>query len=693
MEKYTLIVTEKPDAAKRIAQALDIQGKPEKRQENGVPYYVAKRDRLLVVVPSIGHLYTITQESGKKNCYPVFNYKWAPRHMVERGSKSLSRWVEAFSNLSNNADEFISACDYDIEGSLIGYCILKYACENKQNCAKRMKFSTLMKSELEKAYEKPQEHLDFAFIESGKTRHEVDWLYGINLSRALTLAAQQKSRNYSTLSTGRVQGPTLQTLADRERTINSFVPTPYWKIKAHIEIHNKIVEAEFEKRQIKTKTEAQKIKKECEKQTAKVTKINLKTIHQKPPIPFDVGSLQSEAYNIFGYTPRRTLTIAQRLYLDALISYPRTSSQKLPTVIDYKKILSSLKAQRGYKQLASKLLKKKILKPHEGTKEDPAHPAIYPTGKVPERALKIDERRVWNLIVRRFMAVFGEDAIKESINARFEVNNHVFVARGRRLLKDGWIEYYKPYVQTKECLLPSIKKADKVWIKQIIQEDKFTCPSSRYNPSSILKRMENLQIGTKATRANIIQTLYNRKYIKDERITVTELGFNVVKVLNKYVPVLSSVELTQEIEEKMEQIQQGTLNRENVIDGVIKKLKPQLEQFKKNESAIGKILSQAVRKAQIQRNVIGKCPVCGTGDLTIIYSRKTKKRFIGCTNYFKGVCETSFPLPQHGKIKASKSKCKACGWPQVLVWSRGKKPWSLCFNLNCSLKNKKRKKI
>jgi DNA topoisomerase-1 len=291
------------------------------------------------------------------------------------------------------------------------------------------------------------------------------------------------------------------------------------------------------------------------------------------------------------------------------------------------------------------------------------------------------------------MAVFGEYAIKESINARFEVNNHVFVARGRRLLKDGWIECYKPYVQTKECFLPSIKKADKVWIKQIIQEDKFTSPPSRYNPSSILKRMENLQIGTKATRANIIQTLYNRKYIKDERITVTELGFNVVKVLNKYVPVLSSVELTQEIEERMAQIQQGTLNRENVIDGVIKKLKPQLEQFKKNESAIGKILSQAVRKVQIQRNVIGKCPVCGTGDLTIIYSRKTKKRFIGCTNYFKGVCETSFPLPQHGKIKASKSKCKACGWPQVLVWSRGKKPWSLCFNLNCSLKTKKRKKI
>ena len=110
MEKHTLIVTEKPDAAKRVAQALDIEGKPEKRQENGVPYFVAKRDRKLVVVPSVGHLYTITEETTKKRSYPVFSYKWAPRHLVERDAKSLSKWIEAFSSLSRDADDFVSAC-------------------------------------------------------------------------------------------------------------------------------------------------------------------------------------------------------------------------------------------------------------------------------------------------------------------------------------------------------------------------------------------------------------------------------------------------------------------------------------------------------------------------------------------------------------------------------------------------------
>ena len=323
----------------------------------------------------------------KKGDYPVFNYKWVPRHLVERNKKCLSKWVEAFSKLSFDADKFMMACDYDIEGSLIGYCILKHACDNKELLAKRMKFSTLTKSELEKAYENPYEHLDFRFIESGKTRHEVDWLYGINFSRALSLAAQRESGNYSILSTGRVQGPTLKILTDREKKINSFVPTPYWEIKAEIQIGNTIVEAEFEKKRIETKAEAEKIQEDCQNKKGEVSTVELRTVYQKPPVPFDVGELQREAYTIFGYNPRRTLAIAQRLYLDALISYPRTGSQKLPSVIDYRKILTFLKTHRGYKQLASRLLQKKVLKPRQGPKDDPAHPAIYPTGKLPKKQL------------------------------------------------------------------------------------------------------------------------------------------------------------------------------------------------------------------------------------------------------------------------------------------------------------------
>ncbi len=692
MGRYTLIITEKPNAAKRIAEALDSQGKPEKLRENGVPYFVAHRNQRLVVVPALGHLYTLLHERGKRNYYPVFNFRWAPRHLVERGAKGVRMWVETISKLSHDAAEFVSACDYDLEGSLIGYSILKFACDNKEASAKRMKFSTLMKSELEKAYEEPLPHLNFALIEAGRTRHEVDWLYGINLSRALTLAARRWSGRYSTLSTGRVQGPTLQFLTTREKAIRSFVPTPYWEIKAEVEISNSVYEAEYERKRIETRTEADAVVRACAGKTGEVRNVDVRKVRQKPPIPFDVGALQREAYSFFGYAPRRTSGIAQRLYLDALISYPRTSSQKLPPIIDYKKILNSLKRKASYKKLASKLLEKEELKPREGAKEDPAHPAVYPTGNLPEKPLREPEKRVWDLIVRRFMAVFGDEAHKESLKVHLEVNGHGFFLRGRRILKEGWMEFYKPYIRVEEVLLPSIKEGDTVRVRRVVREDKFTAPPSRYNPSSLLKKMEEFGIGTKATRADIIQTLYNRGYVRDERIMVTELGFDVTEILGKYAPRVISAKLTQELESKMEQIQNKREKREKVLLEVVEQLKPQLEQFKENEESIGEALSRAIKRARTQERVVGKCPNCGTGNLAIIYSRKTRKRFIGCTNYFKGLCKTSFPLPQRGTVKPLGNNCKACGWPQVLVWTRGRRPWRLCFNPHCPLKNKRKKK-
>ena len=692
MEKYTLIVTEKPDAAKRIAQALDSKGKPEAHRENCVPYFVAQRDRKLVIVPALGHLYTIVQEKGKKSSYPVFDFKWVPRHLAGRKAEAIRNWVETFSKLSHDADEFISACDYDIEGSLIGYCILKYACKDKDAQAKRMKFSTLTKIELEQAYMQPLTKLDFALIEAGRTRHEVDWLYGINLSRALTLAMHRWSGRYFTLSTGRVQGPTLQFLTTREKTINSFVPTPYWEITAEADIHNSVVEAEYEKKRMSNMAEANSVVTACSGKTGEVKNVDLKRVHQNPPVPFDVGALQREAYSLFGYTPRRTLAIAQRLYLDALISYPRTSSQKLPPIIDYRKILGSLKRKPTYTKLASSLLEQKELKPREGTKDDPAHPAVYPTGNLPEKPLGLPENRIWDLVVRRFMSVFGESAIRESLKARLDVNDHNFFLRGRRILEEGWMRYYKPYVRTEEVLLPPLKEGDSVRLKSVNREDRFTCPLSRYNPSSLLKKMEELGIGTKATRADIIQTLYNRGYVRDERIMVTELGFDVTEILGRYAPDVTSAQLTQELEAKMEQIQNNNTKRETVIAAVIEQLKPQLECFKENEETIGEALSRATNKVQVQERIVGKCPNCNAGDLAIIYSRTTRKRFIGCTNYFKGICKTSFSLPQQGTVKPAKSKCKVCGWPQVLVWLRGRRPWNLCFNPNCSSKAKGRKK-
>jgi len=684
MKKYTLIIAEKPSAAERIAKALDKKGKPVKHENMGVPYFVADRERKIVVVPALGHLYTVTQERGKSG-YPVFDFKWVPRHLVEKDAHRVKLWIDTITKLAADAEVFVNACDYDIEGSLIGYNILNYAC-GKAEIARRMKYSTLTNDELEQAFEQLLKTLDFSIVEAGKARHEVDWLYGINLSRALTSAAKQASGRYTTLSTGRVQGPTLRFLVLRENKIACFVPTPYWTIKAQVKIQGKLYEAKYEKETIDNKTEADTIVEECKGKIGEVAGIEKKTFKQNPPVPFDLGTLQNEAYRLFGYNPRRTADIAERLYLDALISYPRTSSQKLPPTINYKSILTGVKREATYQKLASELLGLEKLRPREGKKEDPAHPAVYPTGNVPERKLDASEHRLWDLIVRRFMAVFGEPATKQSVKANINVDGHHFLLLGRRILKEGWIRFYKPYVRSDEVQLPEIKEGEKIEVINVACEDKFTKPPPRYNPSSLLRKMEKEGIGTKATRADIIQTLYNRKYITDESMKVTELGQDVTTVLQKHAAAVVSIALTRELEEKMQQIQNNKEKRENVLCKTINRLKPVLEQMKTKEEIIGQALSEAVRQSSLQERIIGDCPTCRTGKLMILRSRKSGKRFVGCSNYFKNGCKTSFPLPQQGTIKPTGRACKSCGWPTIIVYRRGRRPWSLCLNPVCPKK-------
>jgi len=198
--------------------------------------------------------------------------------------------------------------------------------------------------------------------------------------------------------------------------------------------------------------------------------------------------------------------------------------------------------------------------------------------------------------------------------------------------------------------------------------------------------MENAGIGTKATRADIIETLYKRKYIFEKQIRVTDLGFSVAEILHKYCPEVVSVKLTREIEEQMDQIQSGNEKGETVLLEAINQLKFVLERFTAKERVIGQFLSSAVETSRMQERVLGVCPFCGTGKLMILHSRKTRKRFIGCTSYFQGKCKASFPLPQKGKVQPAGKKCRACGWPLIRVWIKGRRPWMPCFNPNCQAK-------
>ena len=686
MEKYKLIVTEKPDAASRIAMALDNDGKAKKIVDNGVPYYQAYRDGNLVVVPAIGHLYTVTSKEKAKRDYPVFDYRWVPRYIAERGASKIRLWLNVIAKLAENAEEFVDACDFDTEGSIIGYCILKYACGSKERTAKRMKYSTLTKEELQESYAHLLPSLDFALVEAGLARHEIDWLYGINLSRALTMAVKNSSGQYSTLSTGRVQGPTLKFLEDREKTIKCFVPVSYWSINAKVVINDAVYEAEYEKT-LETKQEAMAVVDACKTNEGQIETVAVKEFEQNPPVPFDLGALQSEAYRIFHFTPMRTSNLAQHLYLDALISYPRTSSQKLPPTIGYEAILRKLAKLPAYRKQTVELLSKPVLKPNEGEKTDSAHPAIYPTGNLPEKFLGLAERSVFDLIIRRFMAVFGEPAIRQSKKATISISGNLFHLGGVQTLSEGWIRLYRPYVQLEDTTLPPLIEGQKIAVKRVAAKNNFTKPPARYNPRSLLLKMEKEDIGTKATRATTIQTLHDRKYVYGtDSLAVSDLGFEVTEILTKYCPDVVSPELTRKLEEKMNEIQQGKETKEAVLQKAVEILKPILLELKEKESVIGEQLSQALRKGRLEERIVGACPKCADGKLVILRSKKTYKRFVGCTNYFKGKCNVAFPLPQTGALKPLNTACKTCGCPVLRVYLKGKRSWKLCLNPNCPSK-------
>ncbi|TFG05484.1 MAG: DNA topoisomerase I [Promethearchaeota archaeon] len=693
----TMIITEKPTAMKKISQILDEKGKPQKKTENGVNYYIATRDQKnLFIVSALGHLFTteeIKKDGQKGWAYPVFHVKWVAANEVlkrKKGKQSKKRAVDVENliqnivNLSSKCDEFMNACDYDLEGATIGYNILLHACGlSAVDKAKRMKFSTLTKKEILESYHNPLKKLNFNLIDAGLCRHEVDYIWGINLTHALTLAAQTaEGINYYLLSIGRVQGPTLATAYEKEKQINLFLPIPFWQIVAITKLNGSEYSVDFSKGRINRLKEGQEILKICRGKKATVTDIKTKEITSQPPIPLNLSSLQSESYRYFGYTPTQTLNIAERLYLGAYISYPRTSSEIIPESIDIKDIMTKLKTITKYTKFIDELLVKPELSPTKGKKTDPAHPPILPTGEIPTTLSNL-EKNIYDLVVRRFLAIFGDPAIVTSIRVLMELEKLMFSLRGRKIKELGWIAYY-PFAKSKEVILPEITIGQEIDLDLDLLE-KYSSPPTRYNQNSLRKFMEKEEIGTKATRASIIDKLFDRGYLYDRSIHISETGTAVSEVLEKHCPQVLSIEMTRQLEQEMESIEQGKSKKSGVLEDVKNTLEPILMDIKDDERLIGYDLAIAIRRMWEKQSLIGKCGECGTGDLKIIVSKASRKRFIGCTNYPD--CQNSFPISQRGKITPIPDKiCPYCkdkfnkDYPMITIKIAGSRPFTSCVN-------------
>ncbi|UCH57170.1 MAG: DNA topoisomerase I [Candidatus Bathyarchaeota archaeon] len=684
----TLVICEKPSAALRIARALDESRAPESFNERGVDYHVARRgDEDLIIVSALGHLFSITQDEGTWT-YPVFDLRWVPAYEANKRMGRTRRFIDVIKKLSMGVGGYVSACDYDMEGSLIAYMILLHVCgEESLERAMRMRFSTLTEQDLVRAWDGRSPTLDFPLIHAGRARHEVDWLFGINLTRALTLSVKNATGYYKTLSIGRVQGPTLNFIKEREVEIRTFVPTPYWAIKAGTKIGRKKYSLEYVESRLESGVEAERIVNECKGKDGIIASIDTRKQEQWPFPPFNLGDLQREAYYKLRYSPRTTLQAAERLYLRALISYPRTSSQRLPPSIDLRRILEGLRKREEYSELAQSLLDRGTLRPRQGKKDDPAHPAIHPTGKLPGKLSRVDGR-IYDLICRRFMAALGDPAVKENIVVEVDVEGHIFYLRGSQLLERGWTRFYAPFFRVKGVVLPTLKIGLRIPIIEVNAERKHTKPASRYNPGSLIKLMEDEGVGTKATRTEVVDTLFRRGYAKGGNIEITDLGLAIVETLERLVPEILSVEMTRGLERDLELIQTGESDASDVVRKAVGILEPILAEFKANENLIGVEINEALKAEAMRENTLGPCPGCGTGEIRILKNRQTGKRFAGCSNFFNDTCSVSYPLPQKGRIQATGKICLSCGAPMIKVLQRRRRPWRLCINFDCPSKRK-----
>ncbi len=677
---YELIITEKPNASLRVAEAL-ADGKPIKKDIKGIPYYVLSHGKKDIVVGcAVGHLFGLAEKKKSKGfAYPVFDIEWVPTYEIGKGSAFTRKYLDALKKLAKDADSIAVATDYDVEGEVIGLNVVRFACN--RNDARRMKFSTLTKDDLIDAYEKASPHLDWGQAEAGETRHFLDYFYGINLSRALTSAIKNAGM-FKILSTGRVQGPALKIVVDREREIIAFKSTPFWTIELQGKAKSGSLIAWHEEDKFwenkKASAVMDKVKGAKKAKVANVTKGQFK---QNPPVPFDLTSLQTEAYRCFGVNPSVTLQIAQELYTSGLISYPRTSSQQLPASLGFTKILKGLSQQSEFKELAAMLLKKEKLVPNNGKKTDPAHPAIFPTGIVP-KGLEGRQAKVYDLIVKRFLSVFGEAAVRETVTAKMHVNGEPFVAKGTRTVEKNWHVFYMPYIKLEEAELPKMEEGDDISVKDILLHDEQTKPPKRYTPASLIRDLEKRNLGTKATRAEIVETLRKRNYVNGEAITVTELGMETVKILEKYSPGILDEELTRHFELDMELIRENKKHREQILEEAKQVLVKLLTEFKSKEKQIGEELKVTFSETRAAMTTVGKCPSCKDGMLIVRFGKFG--RFIACDKYPE--CKTTFKLPASGLVEVTHNICQHCKFPIVKMIRKAKRPQEVCINIDCPSK-------
>ena len=596
---------------------------------------------------------------------------WAP--VVKKPAEK--EIIRTLKNLAKKADEVIIATDFDREGELIGSDAVSMVRQvNEDMPVVRARYSSFTKPELEHAF--ARENLvavDDDLAAAGESRQFIDLIWGAVLTRYLTMAKFGGLGNVR--SAGRVQTPTLALVARREKERQAFVPEDYWVVRGTAATQKgeefKVAHATARFKDEATATSAYQDAKAAGK--ARVTDVVKKTRKGTIQTPFNTTSLQTAAA-AEGLTPARTMRIAESLYMSGLISYPRVDNTVYPETLDLSEVVTMLKGVPQYSNYCDELLAAHPLKATRGKQETTDHPPIYPTGVGDPDKLRPEEWKLYNLIARRFLATLSEQPVIEGTKVTLDAGGQTFTASGDVLVKPGYRAIY-PYGSKKDEQLPALSVGQEVDLTSLDLEAKQTEPPARYSQGKLVQEMERLGLGTKSTRASIIERLYEVKYLKNDPIEPSQLGMAIIDALECYAAHITTPEMTSELEGDMTKVAEGKASQDAVVDHSRELLASLLEGLIEHKEDLGEAISDAVQADA----KIGVCPKCGH-DLLVKQSAKTRSSFIGCSAWPE--CEVTYPLPQ-GKIQTVEELCPVCGCPQIKVQPFRSKPYVVCVDPAC----------
>lgn len=629
-----LIITEKNNTAKRIASILFDNA--EETKKYGIPFY--KSDGTYVMGLK-GHIVALDFPKKYNNWKNVpFKSLLKAEIVKETTSKNIAKLL---ASLGKEVDQVTVATDYDREGELIGMESLEFIKDVNPNVkVSRAKYSAITPQDIKQAFSSLTD-VDENLAKAAETRQKIDLIWGSVLTRLISIASGRLGSAF--LSVGRVQSPTLRLITEREREIENFVPQPFWEITA---IFSKKGE-EFDAKHVERFWEKEKAEKAFSRigEEGKVTKFDKKERNENKPIPFNTTEFLREASKFM--SPYRAMSVAEGLYMNGLISYPRTDNTVYPKSLNVKSIASQFK-NSSFSKEAEIIFSQKKITPSRGKKETKDHPPIYPTAVTSPDKLSGDDWKIYELVVRRFLATLAPNAVWEVKNTRIDANGEEFRASGKKLVQAGWRSIYT-YVKTEEYHLPDLEVGEILAILNKELEEKETKPPGRYSTSNLIKVMESQGLGTKSTRHETIKKLYGRKYVFGNPPRPTQTAYAVIEALKNNAETITLPEMTSRLEQDMDNIAEGKEEEDKVVKKSTQFLDEILSSI--DTEKLSKNLKEEVRKDKI----IGKCPECGN-ELVIRRTKgKNTKRFIGCTGYPN--CNFTLPLPQKGNIYPTKDTC------------------------------------